>query len=1010
MNLNTKKLSTYQHIVVLASIIPIIVFGFLTYQNSKKEAIEITSQHIQSINQEKKQLVLDYFKEIEFNSNTLTKSVSFLQKQATQNIINIQNLQKNNIKDYYHSVENEILSLAKKDIFQYIFSFRNRGKKVSLQYLQNIYEDKKDLDIKNILMIKKTGEVIYSSDEEKLLHKNVQNINKSFHDVWQKIKNLDFDGKETVYFVNFGYDTFTQSYKQYAISPFKDVQGYIALEIDFQGVQKIIQNVDSLGKTAETYLVYKEKDKTYLASNRKVKTGKIGDEKSGIFIDKGFEESGYDIKYGSIGEIELLGYMPIKIKNIIMSMQTTVAYTEVISPVIKGADYFKQFIIDYGYHNIMLVGPKGDIFYTVEKEEDFQTNILTGKYSNTHLAQAVQKVFKTKKFVLTDIDYYTPCPNIVAQFALLPIIKTKGEVQTVVVMQIGLHKLSDILKVSSDVYKTKETYIVGSDKKLRSDTMLNAGKYNVLNSYTKELLVDTQTVRDAQKTDTAISNIKDYRGIGVFSSYSTIDFEDFKWTVITEIDEAEINEMISGLKYNILIFIFISSLVALVVMLFITNEKKKQDAKIHHSANHDSLTGLPNRKFALEFLDYLLSSAKRSQSKGAVFFIDLDRFKVINDSYGHKAGDHVLKVVSSRLKDMLREDDLLARLGGDEFIVVINSYSKVNDLDILCKKIISNISEPIKDESRVYQVGLSIGIATFPDDSDNADELLQFADTAMFKTKDNGRNNFTYYNKDMTEHSLQVARVESELAHAIKNNELVLHYQPQVDIKINKIIGVEALVRWNHPSDGLVMPNDFIPIAEESDLIVELGRWVVREACSNFKKWKEQGVELNYIAVNMSARQLQCKGCVENIKEIVRTLDFNPQWLELEITETTLISNFESTLSSMDIFKEMGIKFSIDDFGTGYSSLSYLKSLHIATLKIDREFIKDIIADKDDRSIVSAIIAMGHMLNYTIVAEGAETKAEVELLKHLACDVIQGYFFSKPLSEKDLLEYIQKEI
>ncbi len=986
------------------------VFGFLTYQSLKKDTIEKTSEHIQLINQQKKQLILDYFKEVEFSINELTKTISFLQKQATQNIINIQSLQKNNILDYYNLVETEILSLAKKDIFQYIFSFKNRGKKVNQTYINNLYEYKKELGIKNILMINKSGKIIYSSDQDKLLNKNVKDISNTFNEIWKKVKLIKFNERNSVQIVNFDYDKLSKAYKQYAISPFKDVEGFIAIEINQEKIQKIIGNVASLGRTAETYLIYKEELDTYLASNRKVKSGKIGDKKSGIYIEKGFDELGTGIKYGSKGAIELVGYMPINIKNISLSMQTTVAYTEIISPVIKGSDYFEQFMFDYKYHNVMLVGPKGNIFYSVEKENDYKINLLDKKYSKNHLSRAVSKVMKTKKFVLTDLDFYESCPDKLAQFALLPIIRKDGFVQTIVVLQLGLQSLTNRLSISSDTYSSKETYIVGKDKRLRSDSILEPARYNVLNSFMGSEFIDTKTVKDSANTKESIATIRDYRGIKVLSSFSTINYENFKWVVITEIDEDEIDSMISGLRFNILVFIFISSFVALFVMFLITNEKKKHDKKLHHSANHDILTGLPNRKFALEFLDYLLANSKRLKNKGAVLFIDLDRFKVINDSYGHKVGDYVLKIVSSRLKNIVRGDDLLARLGGDEFILVINHYAKVNNIDALCKKIIRKISEPIEDDYRTYQIGLSIGIATFPDDSTKADELLQYADTAMFKTKENGRNNYTYYNKDMTEHSLRIARVESELKTAIENNELVLHYQPQVDIKKNKIIGVEALVRWNHPRDGLVMPNDFIPIAEESDLIIDLGYWVTREACTTFKKWKDSGIELEYIAVNMSTKQLQCAKCITNINYIINTLDFNPEWLELEITETTLISNLENTISSINIFKEMGIKFSIDDFGTGYSSLSYLKSLHISTLKIDREFIKDIIADRDDRTIVAAIIAMGHTLNYTIVAEGAETKSEVELLRYLACDIVQGYYYSKPLSEENLLEFIREGV
>ena len=441
-------------------------------------------------------------------------------------------------------------------------------------------------------------------------------------------------------------------------------------------------------------------------------------------------------------------------------------------------------------------------------------------------------------------------------------------------------------------------------------------------------------------------------------------------------------------------------------MFVITNEKKKQDKKLNYNATHDSLTALPNRKFVLEFLSYILANKKRKRDKGAVLFIDLDNFKGINDSYGHKSGDFVLKVVAKRLQAVLREEDFLARLGGDEFLLIVNEYKQLSNIDAVCTKIIDSLAQDIEDGDKVYKVGVSIGIATFPNDSNNAEELLQFSDTAMYGTKDSGKNGYTYYNKEMTKEALRVSRVERELKNAIQNNELELYYQPQVNIKTNRVVGVEALVRWNHPERGLIMPNDFIPVAEESSLILDLGHWVTHEACRTFQTWKNNGCELDYIAVNMSTKQIECSKCVENMREILKDLEFKSEWLELEVTESTIISNLDNALSNIDSFKEMGVKFAIDDFGTGYSSLSYLKSLQVSTLKIDREFIKDILEDRDDLAIVNAIIAMAHALNYTVVAEGVELLDTLELLKELECDIIQGYYFSKPLAEQALLQYI----
>ena len=1010
-SLHVKKsvVFTYQNIIIFASLLPIVLFGFLTYNNSKDDATKATSEHIKTINLQNKKLIQAYFTDLEFNVHELTKTISFLEEQAKNNITTIQLLQKENIQEHYRTLENNLISLSKKDIFQYIYSFLQRGKIVNSTYFDNIKTYKDTLGLKNILMINNDGKILYSSDQKELQSTYIKEFSSSFERIFSELRRNEKD--KNVHFINFIYEKSSKRYKQYAITRFKDVSGFIALEVNQDNLQKSVENTVSLGDSAETYLVYKEGMETYLGTNRVKKKGKVGDKKSGLHIEKGFNSQGVDIKYGSQGDIELVSYIPIKIKNITLSMQTTVAYTDIISPIIKGSDYFEQFVKDYAYHNIMMIDPKGEIFYSIGKEDDYKTNVFDGKYADTHLLKVVKEVLKTKKFVLSDLNFYAACTDGLAQFALLPVLKNDGSIQSIVAIQLESDYLTDLLQKNNSIYHSYETYVVGEDKRLRSDTTLSINTHNVKKSFFEDVVIDTKAVKDAFKIGNGVDILEDYRGIEVLSSFNTLKYGNFEWAVITEVDATEIEKMLSGLKNNILIFVFISSLVAFFVMIVITNEKKKQDKKLSYTATHDNLTGLPNRKFALEFLSLVLAHQKRKKTKGAVLFIDLDKFKIINDSYGHDAGDDVLIEISKRLKKMLREEDLVARLGGDEFIVILSNFAMISEIDKLCKKLITVISEPIEDTKRnkIYEVGISVGISIFPEDSNKAEELLQFADTAMFRTKDDGRNGFTYYNKEMTEKFLQISRVEDELKYAIENNELELYYQPQIDLEAGRIVGVEALVRWNHPRDGLIMPNDFIPIAEDSNLIIDLGLWVTAEACKNFKQWKDAGVNIDYIAVNMSTKQLQSSKCIDYISEIFHDLNFKPDWLELEITENTLISNMESTITNVNTFKEMGIKFSIDDFGTGYSSLSYLKSLQISTLKIDREFIKDIMSDKDDRSIVTAIIAMAHKMNYTVVAEGVEKKEEVVLLEYLACDLIQGYYYSKPLQEADLLQYIKNK-
>ncbi|MDF1874245.1 EAL domain-containing protein [Sulfurimonas sp. SAG-AH-194-I05] len=1006
---NKNKFLTFQNIIIFASILPLILFGLLTYNEAKEEKIAHTLMYLQSHNVQKKQEVIKHFEQVKFDVKELAKTISFLEKQATKNIANIQDLQKSHLQNYYHSVANTIVSLAKKDVFQYIFKFLSQGKEVSSTYLDNIYKYKKELAIVNVLMMDADGEIIYSSDDATLLNKNASELTSAFEKTCTLLKGQKKELKAS--FVTTGNQANSGLYKQYVVAPFKDVDGYIAIEINQAEIQKVIENVAALGKSAETFLIYKYENETFLASHRTKsikKTGRIGDSVKGKYINLGFTLPGVAMKYNNNGAIELVGYTPVHLNNIILSMQTTVKYTEVISPIIDGSDYFERFAHDYGYKNIMLIGSKGDLFYSIDKSKMNDKDLMYCKDDDTHLVKAINKVFTNKKLVLTDINFHSSCSSELSQYVLMPMINKKGKVQNIVVLELNQETLQKLLRNNDKSYEKKETYIVGEDAKLRTDSFLNPQDFNVKHSYKYNIKMTSESVLKAMNDESGVSFIENYNGEDVLSSFDTLQFEDFSWIILTEIDKKEIFVFLDTLMFTIIIFIFISSVLAFFVMLFITGEKKKQDNKIKYQATHDSLTGLPNRTFALEYLNYILAQKKRSKKKGAVLFIDLDKFKIINDSYGHEAGDFVLKHVAVRLKTILREEDLLARLGGDEFVLVINDYKTLNDINTLCHKMLGVIAKPIEGKKRSYRVGLSIGIATFPHDSTNAQNLLQFADTAMYKTKDTGRNNFTYYDKAMTEKSIQVSRVEEQLKHAIQNNELFLQYQPQVSLASNKVVGVESLVRWNHPTDGLVMPDSFIPLAEESSLILDLGKWVLYEACSTFKKWKNAGCTLEYIAVNLSSKQLQDLSCLDEIQRMFKQLDFDPTWLELEITENTFIGDFNTVLEVIEQFKNIGVKFSMDDFGTGYSSFSYLKSLPISTLKIDRAFIKDISTDKDDRSIVEAMIKMGHTLGFSIVAEGAETKGEIELLRYFTCDMIQGYYYSKPLDEDKILSFIKE--
>ncbi len=966
--MHLRKLLTNQLFIIGVTLIPIIVFGFLTYQNLKSENEKNAQRYIDRLNIKTQKDILSYFQSVHFNSQNLADTVGYLEKQVEKNIQNLQYLQKKHVLNYFQTLDETLFALSQKDIFQYVYSFKQRGKTVLPQYITALDKYTSFLNTPNLFMFTPQGSILYSSNQKALLYKNVQNISPQFAHMWGKIQHLKTN--KDILYIQLAYNKFTHRYAQYAITHFKDVNGYVAIEVNINHIKEDLFNVASLGKTAETYLIYKAQDKsTHLLYDRHIKHAKQGEKKSNPFIELGFSHSGFNTKIGSTKQIEIVGYSPLKIRNITYSMQTTVSYIDVISPKIHHKNYFENFIEGYDYKNLLLIAQNGDIFYSVKKDDDYHGNIFAPHYQNTLLSKSVKKVLQRKQFLLTDKAKSPTCTDgEISQFALIPLHADHLALQTILVLKLDNASLQKRLKTDASIYKS------------------------------------TQSLLFPNKATTPKSSEK------FLIQSSKLDYSEVHWQLITQIEKAEILANLNSLKLNIYLFLIISIFIAILSMYIITNEKVKHEKRLSHEVMHDHLTQLPNRKYATEFLENTLRNAKRNQRKAAVLFLDLDKFKSINDTYGHKSGDKVLIEIAQRLKNTVRENDLVARLSGDEFLLIINEYTHLYDIDNVCNKLLKNVSKTIKDGDNNYQVGLSIGIATYPTDSTQATELLTFADTAMYATKEYGRNNFTYYDKEMMQASLEEAKFTKELAQAIEKNEFVLHYQPQVHLRKLQVIGTEALIRWQHPIRGLIMPNDFIPIAENSNSIIELGYWVLHKACSDFKQWQTQGYTMNYIAVNMSTKQLSAPDCVARVMAILEDLDFNPQNLELEITETTLIADLATTIANINTFQSLGIQFSIDDFGTGYSSLSYLKSLPISTLKIDREFIKDILTDKDDRTIVTAIIAMGHTLDYNIIAEGAENKAEIELLKYLTCDCIQGYYYSKPLPAQELLKFIDKGI
>lgn len=428
------------------------------------------------------------------------------------------------------------------------------------------------------------------------------------------------------------------------------------------------------------------------------------------------------------------------------------------------------------------------------------------------------------------------------------------------------------------------------------------------------------------------------------------------------------------------------------------SERKLNEDKLKYQATHDVLTGLPNRLLLLDRLHQAIVTAKRENLKVTVIFIDLDFFKIINDALGHSIGDELLKIVATRFKSLLRASDTLARIGGDEFVIVIPDQENINAVPNLLERILHHISQPYTINQHELNVTCSMGFAVFPDNGGDAEALLKNADNAMYQAKEKGKNTFQFYTKDMNTQIRKRLDLENGLRRALVNNEFILEYQPKLDIKSDTLVGFEALIRWKDPENGLIPPNDFISVAEDTGLIIPIGEWVLRTACAQNKAWQDEGNPHICVSVNLSSRQCKEKGLFDMVKKILEETGLEPQYLELELTESLAMSNPEEFIEILSKFQSMGVKTSIDDFGTGYSSLNYLRQFPVNVLKIDQSFIRELESKSGDLSIVKAIVSLGHSLNMRVIAEGVETKQQLIQLQENDCDEIQGYYLSRPIS------------
>jgi diguanylate cyclase (GGDEF)-like protein/PAS domain S-box-containing protein len=437
-----------------------------------------------------------------------------------------------------------------------------------------------------------------------------------------------------------------------------------------------------------------------------------------------------------------------------------------------------------------------------------------------------------------------------------------------------------------------------------------------------------------------------------------------------------------------------------------TTEQTEAERNIHFLAYYDVLTGLPNRTLLRDRLGQMIAVSHRDHRQFALLFMDLDRFKYINDSMGHSVGDRLLQAVALRIQEHVREEDTVARLGGDEFIVLLRDTGE-SGAAVVARKLLETLATPYDLEGQIISTQASIGICIFPDHAQDADTLIKNADMAMYSAKEEGRNNYQFFKAEMNFRVDLLFSMEKDLRLALERGEFYLNYQPQVDLATGKLCGVEALVRWNHPSKGAVSPGEFIPVAEETGQIIAIGEWVLRTACAQMVEWRKAGVINVTLAVNLSMRQLRQPALVDLIKAVLEESGLEPKYLELEITEGIMMGDNQIALRFLMEMDNLGVHLSIDDFGTGFSSLNYLKKLPVDKLKIDQSFVRDIETDESDAAIIRSIISLGHRLNLRVIAEGVETQEQLDFLRIRGCDEIQGYFYARPMSAVSLFEFFK---
>ena len=489
---------------------------------------------------------------------------------------------------------------------------------------------------------------------------------------------------------------------------------------------------------------------------------------------------------------------------------------------------------------------------------------------------------------------------------------------------------------------------------------------------------------------------------GVFEVYSDVT------ELVTQLEATQRKIVAGVLSALALLYLFLFLIVKRADRIIKVQEEegKTNEAKVRHQAYHDSLTGLPNRASFAERMHQALLRAKRSGHLVGLMFLDVDQFKCINDSLGHSVGDGLLKVMAKRLQALVRETDMVFRMGGDEFTVILENLHKPEDTALMGTRIIESMSQPVKLQEHELSATVSIGMALYPRDATDAETLVKHADTAMYRAKEAGRNRYEFYTESLNIMARERFALAAGLRRAVEEGEFMLYYQPKVSVRSGEIIGYEALLRWKHPERGILTPDKFLSVLEDSDLIVPVGEWVLRTACQQTKDWQSAGLRRIPVSVNIAARQFTSGSLQDTVRQVLGETGLEPRYLELELTERLLIDNADAALEALDQLKKIGVLVSIDDFGTGYSSFNYLKQFPVDILKIDKSFVRDMVTREKDAAIASAIISLAHNLKLGLIAEGVEDLDQVEFLRSHGCNEVQGNLFSHPLPPEEFRQLL----